>query len=72
MERFIPREKLSKRARKALDGRKRVLWARCPVTRRTENKKAYDRKKDLRLKDETPEILFSERIGVRSPFPCAR
>ena len=48
MDRFIPRDKLSRRAKKALDSRRRILWEQSPVTRRIESKKVYDRKKDPR------------------------
>ncbi len=44
MKRFIPREKLSKKARKRLDGERRTTWSFSPVTRKVENKKVYDRK----------------------------
>ena len=42
--RFIPREKMSKKARKLLDGQKRSAWGLSPVTRRVESKKKYTRK----------------------------
>ncbi|MCE5236695.1 MAG: hypothetical protein ABFC62_08830 [Clostridiaceae bacterium] len=46
MERFIPREKLGKREKKALDARRRATWEGLrPVTRRLESKKLYSRKK---------------------------
>ena len=45
MERFIPRDKLSKRERKALDARARTVWTRNPVTRCPAPPKAYDRNK---------------------------
>ena len=35
---FIPREKLSKKARRALDAAKRQTWAISPVSRKAENK----------------------------------
>ena len=54
MDRFISRDKLSKRARKALDREKRVLWEQSPVTRRIESKKTYDRKKHPRWQDQLP------------------
>ncbi len=54
MERFISRDKLSKRARKALDREKRVLWEHNPATRRIESKKTYDRKKHPRWQDPLP------------------
>ena len=46
MERFIPKNKLSKKAKKALNSAQRQTWG-ClnPVTRRPENPKAYNRKK---------------------------
>ena len=46
MKKFVSREKLSKKARKALDSSKRRTWGPLnPVTRRPENPKAYKRKK---------------------------
>lgn len=45
MDRFMPREKLGKKARKRLDGARRAAWGISPVTRMVENKKRYDRKK---------------------------
>ena len=45
MARFIPREKLSKKARKRLDSERRTGWAFSPVSRRVESKKAYSRKR---------------------------
>ena len=43
MPKFIPREKLGKKARRALDAEKRATWGFSPVTRKVENKKHYDR-----------------------------
>ena len=54
MDRFIPREKLSKRERKALDSKKRVFWDQSPVTRRIESKKTYNRKKHPRWQEHLP------------------
>lgn len=39
MDKFIPREKLSKKARRELDKQSRVLWENSPVTRVVESKK---------------------------------
>jgi hypothetical protein len=46
MEKFIPKSKLSKKARKAMNLAQRKTWG-ClnPITRRPENPKAYNRKK---------------------------
>ena len=38
MPKFIPREKLSKKARRSLDAEKRATWGFSPVTRKVENK----------------------------------
>ena len=45
MEKFIPREKLGKKARKRLDSARRSLWTVPPVTRKVESRKRYDRKR---------------------------
>ena len=45
MKRFVPREKLGKKARKQLDSEQRATWAFSPVTKKVENKKQYNRKK---------------------------
>lgn len=44
LKRFIPREKLSKKARGLVDREKRASWGLSPVTRRVESKKKYSRK----------------------------
>lgn len=48
MKRLIPREKLSKKARRKMDAEKRAAWAFSPVTRKIESKKIYNRKKNSR------------------------
>lgn len=45
MKKFIPREKLSRKARKVLDAKQRVLWACPPETKKIESKKRYNRKR---------------------------
>ena len=49
MNRLIPREKLGKKAKKALDAQRRALWEIPPATKRIESKKRYDRKKRSRV-----------------------
>ena len=48
MPRIIPREKLGKRARKALDSEARAVWGFRPVTRRVDSRKVYNRKRRTR------------------------
>ena len=45
MAKFIPRDKLSKKARRLLDSRKRKTWAFNPATRSVESRKTYNRKR---------------------------
>ncbi len=45
MKKFIPYEKMSKKQKREIDKSKRNIWTVNPVTRKSENKKAYNRKK---------------------------
>lgn len=45
MKKFIPREKLSQKARKELDRRVRATWGISPVSRKKEDKTKYNRKR---------------------------
>ena len=45
MTRFIPREKMGKKARHALDAKRRRTWVVPPVTRTIESRKKYSRKR---------------------------
>ena len=45
MKRFVPREKLGKKARKQLDSEQRATWTFSPVTKKVESKKQYNRKR---------------------------
>ena len=55
MEKFIPYEKRSKKEKRKLDVAKRQTWGELnPVTRKPENRKAYNRKKSQAWKRELP------------------
>ena len=55
MEKFIPYEKLSKKEKRKLDNAKRGSWGgMSPVTRRSNNPKAYNRKRTQAWKKELP------------------
>lgn len=43
MQKFIPREKLGRKARKALDAQGRAMWGISPIPRRVQSKKIYTR-----------------------------
>ena len=47
-ETFVPREKMSKKARKEMDARKRTQWAFPPVSRVVPNKKKKEQAKTPR------------------------
>ena len=70
MEKFIPYEKLSKKKKRELDAGRRTVWAISPVTRKSENPKAYNRRKAQKRMDEPGSVLSfswdqtSERAGV--------
>ena len=57
MEKFIPYEKLSKKKKRELDALGRTLWSLSPVTRRSENPKAYNRKKARKRMDDPASVL---------------
>ena len=52
MEKFIPYEKLSKKKKRELDAGRRTVWAISPVTRKSENPKAYNRRKAQKRTDD--------------------
>ena len=59
MNRFLPREKMSKRQKRELDQAKRVTWDGInPVTRTTTNKTAYDRKQSPRWYNDDSTGIF--------------
>jgi len=59
MTKFIPYEKLSKRAKRDLDGKRRNTWgALNPVTRVPGNPKAFNRAKQKQQMYKTPPVAF--------------
>ncbi|MBQ4620612.1 MAG: hypothetical protein IJB25_12160 [Clostridia bacterium] len=52
MKKFIPREKMSRKAKKEIDRRARAVWGISPVSRKKEDKTKYNRKREKALKDE--------------------
>lgn len=76
MEKFIPKEKLSKKAKKALNARQRKDWNGLnPVTRRPENPKAYNRKKLRREKFNDEAFLFylsAHKASAKTRLHCSK
>ena len=59
MEKFVPKEKLSKKAKREWNASQRSSWNGLnPVTRRPENPKAYNRKKLRRSDLDSGEAFF--------------
>ena len=52
MARFVPKDKLSKKAQKELNRQRRVTWDFSPVTKTVESKKLYNRKRNTQIRDE--------------------
>jgi hypothetical protein len=60
MQKFIPKEKLGKKAKKTIDKKARGTWGAVnPVTKDAENKKTYNRKKVQKGDDFFPVEPFS-------------
>lgn len=58
MKKFIPREKLGRKARKQLDGERRATWSFSPVTKKVESKKRYSRKQKNHDRDDDCGMVF--------------
>lgn len=59
VKKFVPEEKMSKKARKQKAQEKREVWPMSPVTRRMESRKVYNRKRISRTRyEEGREIFF--------------
>jgi hypothetical protein len=59
MEKFIPYEKLSKKKKRELDAQRRGSWYGVnPVTRKSENPKAYNRRKAQSWKRDSSSVPF--------------
>ena len=52
MARFVPKDKLSKKAQKELNRQRRVTWDFSPVTKTVDSKKLYNRKKNAPNRDD--------------------
>ena len=48
MARFVPKDKLSKKAQMELNRQRRITWDFSPVTKTVDSKKLYNRKRNAR------------------------
>ena len=59
MEKFIPYEKLSKKGKRRRDALRRATWGTLnPITRKTLNPKAYNRKKARKWMEDPYAVSF--------------
>lgn len=76
MEKFIPYEKLSKKEKRRLDSAKRGTWGEMnPVTRRSVNSRAYNRKKARNWRTDLPDsvpCLLCKSIANKLDAPFSR
>ena len=67
MARFVPKDKLSKKARKELNRQQRVTWDFSPVTKTVESKKLYNRKRNARNRDDYGLGVFDSFFAFTLP-----
>ncbi len=73
MEKFIPYEKLSKKKQRALNAARRGSWNGVnPVTRKTQNPKAYNRKKTRLWNEDVQRRVFLYASAAEAPSPPVR
>ena len=72
MARFVPKDKLSKKAQMELNRQRRITWDFSPVTKTVDSKKLYNRKRNARNRDDYGlGVSFSYQIStepVSSPL----
>lgn len=67
MARFVPKDKLSKKAQKELNRQQRVTWDFSPVTKTVESKKLYNRKRNARNRDDYGLGVFDSFFAFTLP-----
>ena len=63
MAKFVPKGKLSKKAQKELNRKRRVTWDFSPVTKTVESRKVYSRKRKAQNRDDYGLSFFAARGG---------
>ena len=77
MAKFVPKEKLGKKARKELDRQRRITWGFSPVTKTVDSGKIYSRKRKARYRDDYGPGFFAafrllpHRFRVQDSLPGA-
>ena len=66
MAKFIPKEKLSKKAQKELNRQRRVTWGFSPVTKTVDSRKIYSRKQKAQIREDDGLGTFLSEYTVSS------
>ena len=71
---FVPKDKMSKKAQKELNSKRRVIWEVRPVTKTVESKKIYSRKRRARNREDAdPGFAYAVwAAGCVRPAVCGR
>ena len=64
MAKFIPKDKLSRKAQKELNRQRRVTWNFSPVTRTVDSRKIYSRKRKAQNRDDYYGLSFFSASGA--------
>ena len=64
MARFIPKDKLSKKAQKELNRQRRVTWEFSPVTKTVDSRKIFSRKRKAQNRDDYGLSFFHALQGA--------
>ena len=72
MKKFIPKEKLGKKARKQLDSEQRTTWGFSPVTKKVGSKKLYNRKRKAHDRYDDYGMGFSYVFAKMDSQHCKR
>ena len=70
---FVPKDKLSKKAQKELNRRRRTMWDFSPVTRTVDSRKVYNRKRNTRDRQDdrgTDVFLYTCCVRIIAELPC--
>ena len=71
MTKFVPKEKMSKKAQKELNRRRRAAWDVSPVTKTVESRKIYSRKRKAQNRDDFGLSFFDAFRRARITAGCA-
>jgi len=72
MARFVPKDKLSKKAQKELNRQRRTMWDFSPVSRAVDSKKLYNRKRNAQNRDDYGLGIVLQVLPIQVSDVCNR